>query len=139
MPGRKILITTDHTRTCCGRRPQARRSPTGESTPSSYRPSERRPIWPRRPTWPGRSTASWSHCTAEKWTTAAKAADRLPADVNLIAIDVPTPTQLNLPYWETSRMLAGTVFARRTDLSAKRNLALMLGRMARMVADSLPR
>jgi hypothetical protein len=64
------------------------------------------------------------------WTTAAKAADRLPADVNLIAIDVPEPTQLNLPYWDTSRMLSGTVFARRTDLSTKRNLALMLSHMA---------
>ena len=63
------------------------------------------------------------------WTTAAKAADRLPADVNLIAVDVPDPTQLNLPYWDTSRMLAGTVFARRTDLSAKRNLALLLSHM----------
>jgi len=61
---------------------------------------------------------------------AAKAADRLSADVNLIAIDVPEPTQLRLPYWETSRMLAGTVFARRTDLSAKRNLAIMISRMA---------
>jgi hypothetical protein len=64
------------------------------------------------------------------WTTAAKAADRLPADVNLIAIDVPEPTQLNLPHWDTSRMLAETVFARRTDLSAKRNLALVLSHMA---------
>lgn len=63
------------------------------------------------------------------WTTAAKAADRLPADVNLIAIDIPDPTRLNLPYWETSRMLAGTVFARPTDLSAKRNLALVLSHM----------
>jgi hypothetical protein len=64
------------------------------------------------------------------WTTAAKAAERLPADVNLIAIDVPSPTQLNLPCWGTSRMLAETVFARRTDLSTKRNLALMLSHMA---------
>ena len=64
------------------------------------------------------------------WTTAAKAADRLPADVNLIAIDVPEPTQLDLPYWETSRMLANTVFVRRTDLSVKRNLALVLSHMA---------
>ena len=64
------------------------------------------------------------------WTTAAKAADRLPADVNLIAIDVPEPTRLSLPCWDTSRMLAGTVFARRTDLSAKRNLALLLSHMA---------
>ena len=31
---------------------------------------------------------------------------------------------------DTSRLLGGTVFARRTDLSAKRNLALMLSRMS---------
>jgi hypothetical protein len=62
-----------------------------------------------------------------KWTRAAEAARRLRADVDLIAIDVPPePGRLNLPDWETSRLLAGTVFARRTDVSAKRNLALML-------------
>jgi len=64
-----------------------------------------------------------------KWTTAAKAAQRLPADIDLIAIDVPEPGRLRLPCWETSRLLAGTVFARRTDLSHKRNLALMLSHM----------
>src|ERR1700729_3928421 len=61
-----------------------------------------------------------------KWTTAGKAAERLGRDVDLIAIDVPEPERLRLPDWQTSRLLAGTVFARRTDLSAKRNLALML-------------
>jgi hypothetical protein len=61
-----------------------------------------------------------------KWTTAAKAAERLPRSVDLIAIDVPDPAQLRLPAWETSRLLAGTVFARRSDLSAKRNLGLIL-------------
>jgi hypothetical protein len=64
-----------------------------------------------------------------KWTSADKAAQRFGSDVNLIAIDVPEPDRLRLPYWQTSRMLAGTVFARRTDLSAKRNLALMLSHM----------
>lgn len=64
-----------------------------------------------------------------KWTTADKAARRLPADVDLIAIDVPDPARLHLPCWETSRMLARTVFARRTDLTVKRNLALMLSHM----------
>jgi hypothetical protein len=64
-----------------------------------------------------------------KWTSAARAAQRIPADVDLIAIDMPEPARLNLPSWETSRLLAGTVFARRTDVSAKRNLALMLARM----------
>jgi hypothetical protein len=64
-----------------------------------------------------------------KWTSAADAARCIPAGVDLIAIDVPEPTRLRLPDWETSRELAGTVFARRTDTSAKRNLALMLGHM----------
>jgi hypothetical protein len=64
-----------------------------------------------------------------KWTTAAKAAQRLPAEVDLIAIDVPDPARLRLPRWDTSSLLAGTVFARRTDLSAKRNLALMFSHM----------
>lgn len=64
-----------------------------------------------------------------KWTSADKAAQRFGSDVNLIAIDVPEPDRLRLPYWQTSRMLAGTVFARRTDLTAKRNLALMLSHM----------
>jgi hypothetical protein len=65
-----------------------------------------------------------------KWTTAAKAAQRLGDDVNLIAIDVPGPGQLRMPCWETSRLLAGTVFARRTDLSVKRNLALLLSHLS---------
>jgi hypothetical protein len=64
-----------------------------------------------------------------KWTSADKAAQRFGSDVKLIAIDVPEPDRLRLPYWQTSRMLAGTVFARRTDLSTKRNLVLMLGHM----------
>jgi hypothetical protein len=64
-----------------------------------------------------------------KWTSADKAVQRFGSDVNLIAIDVPEPDRLRLPYWQTSRMLAGTVFARRTDLSVKRNLALMLSHM----------
>jgi hypothetical protein len=68
---------------------------------------------------------------SRKWTTAARAAERLAGDVDLIAIDVPEHGRLNLPYWETSRLLEGTVFARRTDLSTKRNLALMLGHMLR--------
>ncbi len=64
-----------------------------------------------------------------KWTSAAKAADRLSGAVDLIAIDVPDPAHLRLPRWETSRLLTGTVFARPTDLSAKRNIAMILSRM----------
>lgn len=63
------------------------------------------------------------------WTSAAKAAQRVPRSVDLIAIDVPDTKQLRLPNWETSRQLSGTVFARKTDLSAKRNLALVLSRL----------
>lgn len=64
-----------------------------------------------------------------KWTSAAEAAKQLPPDVDLIAIDVPGPDALRLPGWDTSRLLAGTVFARKTDLSIKRNLALMLSHL----------
>jgi hypothetical protein len=64
-----------------------------------------------------------------KWTSADKAAQRFASNVDLIAIDVPQPELLRLPNWQTSRLLAGTVFARRSDLSAKRNLALSLGHM----------
>jgi hypothetical protein len=62
-------------------------------------------------------------------TTAAQAWQLLPADVDLIAIDVAAPPHLRLPPWETSRLLSRTIFARRSDLSAKRNLGLMLSRM----------
>jgi len=64
-----------------------------------------------------------------KWTSAAVVARRLPPDVDLIAIDVPDRALLRLPAWATSDLLDGTVFARRTDLSTKRNLALMLSRL----------
>jgi hypothetical protein len=64
-----------------------------------------------------------------RWTSAASAARRLPRDVDLLAIDVPDPAHLRLPVWETSRLLAPTVFKRRTDISAKRNMALVLSRM----------
>lgn len=64
-----------------------------------------------------------------KWTSAAEAVRRLPPDVDLIAIDVPDRAMLRLPGWATSDLLDGTVFARRTDLSTKRNMALMLSRL----------
>ena len=64
-----------------------------------------------------------------RWTSAASAAQRLPRDMDLLAIDVPDPAHLRLPNWETSRLLANTVFRRRTDISAKRNMGLVLSRM----------
>jgi len=51
--------------------------------------------------------------------------------VDLIAIDVPEPAQLRLPVLETSRLLAGTIFERPTDVSTKRNLGLLLSHMLR--------
>jgi hypothetical protein len=51
--------------------------------------------------------------------------------LDLIAIDVPEPAHLRLPALETSRLLAGTIFERRTDVSTKRNLALLLSHMLR--------
>jgi hypothetical protein len=62
-------------------------------------------------------------------TNAAQAWQFLPEDVDLIAIDIAASAYLRLPHWETSRLLSQTIFARRTDLSAKRNLGLMLSRM----------
>jgi len=64
-------------------------------------------------------------------TSARQAADYFGESLDLIAIDVPEPAQLRLPVLETSRLLAGTIFERRTDVSAKRNLALVLGHMLR--------
>jgi hypothetical protein len=69
-----------------------------------------------------------------KWTAAAKTATRLRSewrlrDLDLIAIDVPASADLRLPRWATTRELAGSVFARRTDVSAKRNLALMISHL----------
>lgn len=60
-------------------------------------------------------------------TSAAEAAWHLGGKVDLIAIDVPPePGRLNLPDWQTSGLLARTVFERHSDVSAKHNLALML-------------
>jgi len=71
---------------------------------------------------------------SRQWTTAAKAAQRLPKTVDLVAIDVPDPDLLRLPRFQTSLLAAHKVFPwdpRRlpTDLSAKRNLALVLSRL----------
>jgi hypothetical protein len=66
---------------------------------------------------------------SKKWTSSALAAQRLPRSVDLIAIDVPDRARLRLPDWQTSQLLHRTVFARRTDVSAKRNLGLLLSRL----------
>lgn len=51
--------------------------------------------------------------------------------VDLIAIDVPGSAHLRLPALDTSRLLVGTIFERRTDVSTKRNLGLLLSHMLR--------
>ncbi|HLY64516.1 MAG TPA: hypothetical protein VKU60_03185, partial [Chloroflexota bacterium] len=68
---------------------------------------------------------------SKKWTNAFAAAAYLDPSVDLIAIDVPEAPQLRLPELKTSQLLAGTMFERRTDLSTKRNLALVLSHMLR--------
>jgi len=68
---------------------------------------------------------------SHKWTNAFAAAAYLDPAVDLIAIDVPDATKLRLPELKTSRLLAGTIFERRTDLSTKRNLALVLSHKLR--------
>jgi hypothetical protein len=91
----------------------------------------------RRPAYLGAAAklAQALDCTlvtlhSKQWTSAARAAQRLSGPAELIAIDVPDRAQLRLPDWQTSRLLHGTVFARRhTDVSAKRNLGLLLSRL----------
>ena len=68
---------------------------------------------------------------SKHWTSAAMAAQRMHRSVDLIAIDIPDTERLDLPEWRTSRLLTGQ-FARLrpwSDLSAKRNLGLMLSRL----------
>lgn len=64
-----------------------------------------------------------------KWTTAQKAVNYLPAGLDMVAIDVARLDQLRLPPLRTSRLITGTIFERKSDLSTKRNLALVLGHM----------
>jgi hypothetical protein len=64
-------------------------------------------------------------------TSASQADAYFGRSLDLIAIDVPEPAHLRLPALETSRLLAGTIFERRTDVSTKRNLALLLSHMLR--------
>jgi hypothetical protein len=68
---------------------------------------------------------------SRKWTSAYTASNYLDPEIDLIAIDVPETAHLRLPKLDTSRLLAGTMFRRKTDVSAKRNLALVLSHMLR--------
>jgi hypothetical protein len=68
-----------------------------------------------------------------KWTSAKKAERWLLSKeigIDLLAIDVWQSESLRLPRWRTSDLLANTPFARRTDLSMKRNLGVQLSRIA---------
>jgi hypothetical protein len=62
-------------------------------------------------------------------TLASQADSYLDWSLDLIAIDVPESAHLRLPVLGTSRLLAGTIFERRTDVSTKRNLGLLLSHM----------
>jgi hypothetical protein len=64
-------------------------------------------------------------------TSSDEAASYLGHSVDLIAIDVPAQASLRLPHLQTSRLLAGTMFERRTDVSTKRNLGLLLSHKLR--------
>ncbi|HEY2689441.1 MAG TPA: hypothetical protein VGJ50_13445 [Streptosporangiaceae bacterium] len=66
-----------------------------------------------------------------KWTSAYAADTCLDPAIDLIAIDVPATAALCLPKLATSQLLACTMFERRTDVSTKRNLALVLSHMFR--------
>ena len=59
-------------------------------------------------------------------TSVQAAARYLDQAVDLIAIGIPDGAHLRKPAMETSRLLAGTIFERTTDVSAKRNLGLTL-------------
>jgi hypothetical protein len=61
---------------------------------------------------------------------AAGAARQLSADVDLMAIDITSSANFLVPAWETSALLASSPFLRHTDLSLKRNIGIMLSRMA---------
>ncbi|SEG57088.1 hypothetical protein SAMN05444920_103226 [Nonomuraea solani] len=63
------------------------------------------------------------------YSSAGEAAARMPDDVDFLAVDLGQAKLLNLPDFRTTALLKGTSFARKTDLSAKRNLGLMLARL----------
>ncbi|MFB4281073.1 MULTISPECIES: hypothetical protein [unclassified Nonomuraea] len=60
------------------------------------------------------------------WSRADRAAALMPHDIKYIAIDVDDVSRLDMPDFETTTIVKGTKFVRVTDLSAKRNLGLLL-------------
>jgi hypothetical protein len=65
-------------------------------------------------------------------TTAVRYAQLLDEDIDidLMAIDITTSASFRVPCWETSQLLTNSPFVRQTDLSLKRNIGIMLSRMA---------
>jgi hypothetical protein len=59
-------------------------------------------------------------------TSALKARDFLSTDVDLMAVDIRPRDQLTLPSLSTCKLLGDGIFRRTSDLSIKRNLALVL-------------
>lgn len=71
---------------------------------------------------------------SKQWTSAEKAVQRLASARDLIAIDVTNQGALRFPCWQTGSYLQSRIFPKlhkypRTDLSAKRNLGLMLAHL----------
>ena len=63
-------------------------------------------------------------------SNARQTARLLQQDIDLISIDIPYQSFLGLPSMKTTEMLAGTRFERRADTSAKRNIGLILSKLA---------
>ncbi|MGW6497253.1 hypothetical protein [Nonomuraea angiospora] len=53
----------------------------------------------------------------------------MPAGLRFVSVDIDDLARLNLPDFATTALLKGTPFARATDLSAKRNMGLILARL----------
>ncbi|MEU8363429.1 hypothetical protein AB0C27_46175 [Nonomuraea sp. NPDC048882] len=64
------------------------------------------------------------------WSKAGIAAAQMPPGVRYVAIDLGPVERLNLPDFETTTIVKDTRFRRLTDLSAKRNIGLLLAHLA---------
>ncbi|MCK2221655.1 hypothetical protein MF672_048805 [Actinomadura sp. ATCC 31491] len=64
-----------------------------------------------------------------RWSVLPTAGTVMPAGTRYLAIEIGDVEHLNLPRFETTRLLEGTLFQRRTDLAPKRNLGLLLARL----------
>ncbi|MFG2073616.1 hypothetical protein [Nonomuraea maritima] len=64
-----------------------------------------------------------------KWSKAHLVPGLVPAGVRFLSVQIADPAALNVPDFSTTALLRNTPFARATDLSAKRNLGLLLARL----------